>query len=476
MSSLVMATAEAALTDSASLLGEEVPGKLQGRTVVHWSYKLFIASAVIGAVALVAGAIFGALMIPALYSLIAVGAILCATGAYAAIEIKKFGILKSLEESTQALADRVQSLAKKIKDFQQEVNALQELNQKFKEIPEDWKEQIDAGKQEITKKAQELEKAALDISEAQMKLEKFANLTGDIQKATGNLANLVSNFDAKEHAIEGQSTRLKEELNQFNSSNSKLVEQIHQLDVNTDDFDKASQLFTGQIEVIGKLFAQVSGLLTQAQEKITSLTDESFALQRDVAQAQAAVKSVEEMESKYEVMTLKLTTEIDRLKGLERDAHKWRAYKAAGKAKETLQSIEELKVPAPSVKTPMETTPTLPSTSPPTKEPTLPQDILKPNTPTSSKESVTSNTVPTSPKPPKASKEIHKTDTAPTSPKPAKAKKEMHRRDSLYGFHMPHFGHNKHPKSSSNEELKLKDHQHGDENIKNKQSLHEETK
>lgn len=482
MSSLVVTAAKAALTESSPLIGKDEPvGKLEGRSVVHWSYKLYIAGAVVGAIALVAGAVLGALFMPALYSLLAMGVILCATNSYAAVQIKRYSILQSLEETTKALAERVKLLATKIKEFQQEINAFEELNKKFKDIPEDWNEEIQAGKQEITKKAQELEEAARALSEAQKKLDKFAALTAEIQKATGNLSSVVSGFSTKEHDFDGSVAQMKEELNQLNSSSSKLVEQTHVLDVKTDDFEKAGQLFTAQVDTIGKLFAQFNGLFANSDDKIAQLTAESAKLKKDLEQAQAAVTSLEEVEKKYEAMLPRMETEINRLKGLEHDAAKWRAYKAAEKAEKTKKALEELKGTI-SLKAP-ETTSTQTSTNTPvttstqtsTNTPVITSTLPPLSTPVTTSTQTSSDTATTTPV------SLPKAHTLPL-PKAIKQKKEAkkeaktedgskiqddhkahedHHEGLLHNLLPRRHSHHKSPGSASAEESKS----HGDEHI-----------
>lgn len=293
MTSAILSAAEAALAldevvDEASR-GEE--GSLNGRKATHWSYKVFIAGSIIGAIAAVACYILD------MHAISFFGALLALTNGFAAFYVKKFGILKTLENYTGRLAEKVSDL--------KEVNqGLNQVNDGLQEVPDNWRKEIQRGKRDLERKTRKLQELSAKLEAAEKKLQTLAGLTTKIQKKTIELSVAAVKF-SEENKLYGDSVdRLASEVAKVEEYQSELADIILKTDAGTDEYEKLNEQFTRQLEMLDDLFELMKKLYLNAQKRMLDLeaqVDElGEVIPKAVQSAEDAVAVRREMEKLHE--------------------------------------------------------------------------------------------------------------------------------------------------------------------------------
>ncbi len=286
--------------------------------VTHWSYKLFIAGSVVGAVAAVAALIFS------MFPIIACGVLLCLTNAAAAFYVKKFSNLNALEDYNKRLADKVSELRDANKD-------LSKINKRIEEIPGEWREEIENGKKALRKKTEELQLVSDKLKQTEEKLQKLATVSVDIQKKTGELSVEALKFSKDNHLFGERVERLSGEVSQIEEHNQNLVKLILETDKNTDQYEELFKQFQGQVKLLEDLFGLMKELYLNAQERMAGLekqVDELGAVMPDAInssrKAELASLQLSHLQEQYAALTGRLEAALEKLKNynLYKTSHK----------------------------------------------------------------------------------------------------------------------------------------------------------
>lgn len=330
MTGAVLDAAEAALSvhEAVAEGAEEVGGSLKGRSATHWSYKLFIAGTVIGVIAAVASYILG-------FTVITVtGALLAITNGFAAFYVKRFGILKTLEDYTGRLAQKVQDL-KEVND------GLERVNDGLQEIPDDWREAIKRGNREIRQKAKELERMANKLKATEAKLQKLAGVTTDIQKRTGELSAEAVKFSQQNNLFGERVDRLASGVNEVQRHNEDLADLIMRTDANTDEYEALNQQFAQQVEMLDDLFQLMKELYLKAQERMAELESQVDELGLVVPQAVKSAQEAKEVHAQMDELQLQYDEVLKRLETAIHTVKRYQKYKGAYKELQSLKQSEK---------------------------------------------------------------------------------------------------------------------------------------
>lgn len=330
MTSAVLDAADAALSvhEAVTEGSEEVEGTLKGRKATHWSYKLFIAGTIIGVIAAVASYILG-------FTAISVaGTLLAVTNGFAAFYVKRFGILKTLEEYNE-------QLAKKVKDLSAVNQGLEDVNNGLKEIPEDWRAEIERGNREIQRKAKELEKMAAKLKATEEKLQKLAGVTTDIQKKTGQLSAEAVKFSQQNQLFGERVDRLAHGVNEVQRHNEDLAKLIMETDANTDEYETLNQQFSQQVQMLDDLFELMKELYLKAQQRMAELESQVDELGLVVPQAVKSAQEAQEVHKQMDALQAQYTDVLTRLETAIHTVQRYKKYKGAYKELRALKESDK---------------------------------------------------------------------------------------------------------------------------------------
>ena len=330
MTSAVLNAAEAALSieDRVAEGAAGVDGALDERKATHWSYKLFIAGTVIGVIAAVAAYILG------FHAIAVTGTLLAVTNGFAAFYVKRFGILKTLEDHTGRLAQKVQ-------DLKEVNNGLERITDGLQEIPDDWRREIKNGKREIQQKAKELGEMAAKLKATEAKLQKLASVTTDIQKRTGELSAEAVKFSQQNQLFGERVDRLAHGVNEVQKHNDDLASLIMETDANTDEYEELNQQFSQQLEMLDDLFELMKDLYVKAQQRMHDLESQVDELGlvvpkavKSAAEAQQVHRQMEELQVSYDQVIIKLEKTLHTIQ-------RYKKYKIAYKELAELKGSEK---------------------------------------------------------------------------------------------------------------------------------------
>lgn len=318
MTTAVLKAAEAALSmhEAVSDGAEETSGDLNGRSVTHWSYKLFIAGTIIGAIAAVASFILG------LTAIAVIGALLAITNGFAAFYVKRLGTLKTLEGYTERLAEKVQEL-KGVND------GLDDVTDGLQKVPDDWRKEIQKGEEAIGKKAKELEEIAGKLQVAEAKLQKLAGVTKDIQKGTGEMSAEVVKFCQENNLFGERVDRLEKEAKRAEERNENLEELIMRTDANTDEYEALIQQLANQVHMVEDLFALMKELYVKAQDEMAELKSQVTKLDLVVSQAGKSAQKAQEASAQLEKQRKDYENLLKKLNDALEKVERYRKYKKA---------------------------------------------------------------------------------------------------------------------------------------------------
>lgn len=327
MSSAVLNAADAALSLRSDLsdvaAGQE--GDLQGRRVTHWSYYAFIAGSVVGAIVAIAGfALVNSVGFMA-YVVGAAGVLLAVTSGFAALYVKKFGILKTLDDYIRELAKRVQDFSSNILFLKSENQKLKQISKDLQEVPQDWREQIQKGKEAMQDKINELSKVAKKLQDTEAKLQKFAGVADDIQLQTKKLSESALEFSKGNDFLKQSVQKLEKHVTKLNEDNEDMAKQVMLFDAATDEFEAVSKRLGLQVKVFDDLFELMKKMDESAKERMAGLTQE-------VDDLQAAAKKIQEDAQQLDQSTKKYDDIIAQLEGQLVKFQKYAQYKIDYKA------------------------------------------------------------------------------------------------------------------------------------------------
>lgn len=324
MSSVILDLAAKAILPSTS------EGQLEGKSVIHWSYKLFIAGSIVGAIAAVAG------LLLSLIPLIIVGAVLCVTNAAAAIYVKKFSILNTLDDYNKVLAGKVDEL--KIAN-----TSLENINKELQKVPNQWRDEVQKGKKELEEKTEELKKIAERLQATEEKLQNLAKVSTEITKKTEELTSVALEFTKENDLFGERAAKLSNEVDEISQHNIDLVKLIQDTDKNTDQYEILNRQFRDQMKILDELFGLMKDLYLKAQERMQELeiqVDELSIVVPDAVnssiRAEQAAHELAELQNKYSLLMQKLEETVEKLK-------KYNLYKEAYKELQKLKESAEWK-------------------------------------------------------------------------------------------------------------------------------------
>ncbi len=260
MSSAVLSAAEAALEIKSQLkdVADEEKGEIQGRKATHWSYKLFIAGSVVGAIAAVAGFIFS------MHIITFAGILLAVTNGFAAFYVKRFGILKTLENYTERLA-------KKVKDLKGINHDLGEIQEGLDEIPDKWRNEIQKGKREISKKTAEINKLADKLQKTEKKLQQLASIAEKLEQRNGEFSTEVLKLGKESHLLGERVQQVALEVDEVGNHKQSIARLVLETDANTDEFEQLNEQFAKQTKMQEDLYGLMKALFQKAREEVKKL-------------------------------------------------------------------------------------------------------------------------------------------------------------------------------------------------------------
>lgn len=260
MTSAVLSAAEAALDIKSEFKGlaEEEKDQLQGRRAAHWSYKLFIAGTVVGAVAAVAGFIFS------MHIITFTGVLLTVTNGFAAFYVKRFGTLKTLEDYTKRLAEKVNDL-KGVNDD------LEDIQEDLEEIPEKWRNEISRGKREIAKKTAELKKLADQLESTEKKLQKLVNIAETLEKQNDEFSVEVLKLGKESHLLGERVQSVAQEVDEVGGHSQSIARLVLETDANTEEFEQLNERFSKQTKAQEDLYNLMKELFEKARNEVMKL-------------------------------------------------------------------------------------------------------------------------------------------------------------------------------------------------------------
>ena len=343
MASFLINAAEAALHITADIEGNSMgkAGNLKGRSITHWSYKLFIAGAVVGTIAAIAGFILN--MVPIGVS----GLILGVTNGLAAFYIRKFSVIKSLEEVNKDLSDQVDTLSDEIDELDSQISELEKENKRLekiskgiKDIPKDWRKEIVKGKKEIEEKTKEIEKVTQKLLAAEEKIAKLATVTGEMHEQANKITEAAIQFSKQNNFLSDRVGKMESNLGELNQHNDNLVKLIMNVDTQTDEFEDLSQEFGKQVEMLGDLFSLMKEMYEEAKKKMLELEVQVDELEISLPSALKSAEKVEQLTEQYKLMETALEKQLKRLKNhnkYKKGYKEWDHFKKSTEYKEFQQ-------------------------------------------------------------------------------------------------------------------------------------------
>ncbi|ADI37759.1 hypothetical protein [Waddlia chondrophila] len=330
MTSALLSAAEAALALNDAVEEEtgEASGSLNGRVVTHWSYKLFIAGTVVGVVVAVACYAIG------MHAIAIFGAFLAVTNGFAAFYIKKFAVLKTLEDYTG-------KLAKKVNDLKEVNQDLEKVNGGLQQIPSDWRAEIQKGKREIERKTRQLKDVSEKLQATERKLQKLAGITCEIQKRTGELSEAAVKF-SKENQLFGEKVeRLEEGVKKVEKYNVRLADLIMETDVNTDAYEKLNQQFSGQLQMQSDLFGLMKDLYIKAQKRMKDLEAQVDELGVVIPKAVKAAEEAKQVRLEMKQLRQEYEQVVNKLEATVHTVERYQKYKEGYKELKELKKSEK---------------------------------------------------------------------------------------------------------------------------------------
>lgn len=327
--------------------GAAVKGSFQGKKITHWSYKVFIAGAVIGTITAIAGFILN--MLPIGVS----GVVIGATNGLAAFYIRKFSVIKTLEEVNKELTNQVKTLSDEVDELDSQISQLEDENKKLEEvskglaeIPKDWRKEIVKGKQEIAAKTNELEKVAQKLLAAEKKIEKLATVTGEMHTQANKITEAALQFSKENHFFSDHVGKLESQLGELNQHNQNLVSLIVNVDTQTDEFEQLNQEFGKQVVMLGELFALMKEMYEEAKKKMADLEIQVNELEVSLPNALKSAEKVEKLTLQYKQMEQALEQQLKNLKNhskYKQGYKEWTAFKSSPEYQQFQQWIIENK-------------------------------------------------------------------------------------------------------------------------------------
>ena len=329
MSSLALEAAESALSLKSGLPGldSKPAGTLKGRAVTHWSYKLFIAGSVVGAIAALAAFIMGWNAAGFL------GILLCVIGGGAAFYVKRFSVLNTLEDYTRALAEKVKALAEKTLELKQINQDIEDINKEFQKIPKNWREEIKYGERRLAERTVELEKVTKKLQVAEKRLEKLALVTNQLQEETGKLTTAALEFSKENNFFGNRVEKLDGHVKELNQQHEGFQDKITRLDEENDQTEEVMNIYAKQNKVLKDLFKLMKEMYVKAKERMGELESKVGELSIVVPQAVASTDKVEEMARELEGMVKKIEKQEKYKEGYKR----WKTWVKSPDFKEYME-------------------------------------------------------------------------------------------------------------------------------------------
>lgn len=289
MSSLVFDAADLAIHKSYSVFNpdQEVSGTLREKNVTDWSFKIFAFGSLVGAIIAIAAYVMQ------LTPLIIVGGILCFTNAFAAYDMKKFGVLKTLEGYTKVLTQRLEELANSVLSLKSENSDLQKVTMEIKHIPEEWQNAIQEGGQKLANKTRELDNATKKLTIAQSKLETMAYLTEALQAQSQLMSQNLLNYTQQNKILGPEVDKIAQHLSDFQTQNSNLADHITKLDEESEQLEKAEAFYEKQNEFLENLVNLMVKIDTDAKEEVNSLQIEASEIKASMVQSNQVSKDLQ---------------------------------------------------------------------------------------------------------------------------------------------------------------------------------------
>lgn len=302
-------------------------GTQNGRSVTHWTYKLFLGSAVVGAVTGVAAAIL------AMYSVAIAGALLGATNGLAAFYIKRFRTLQSLEDSTS-------QLAKEVDDLKKTNENLEKLNSGLKELSDQLRQELERAQTRLESQSQEMNASVEKLVESERKLQQFAGIAANIQEKTKQLSEEALAFTQHNQIYGERVDQLVGEVDEVQRHHDRLRELISQSDANTDEYEKMNEEFSRQITVLDHLFQLIKRLFTKTRDRMNALEAQVNELGEVVPQAVQGAQDAEEMQTRMEELQRKYQDDLSKLESTLKDSKRYTKYKNSYKLLKKISDLE----------------------------------------------------------------------------------------------------------------------------------------
>lgn len=302
-------------------------GDLQGRSVTHWSFWVFIAGSIVGLIVAVVAIIFG------IYPAVVTSFLLSATNGLAAFYIKRLGVIKDLDQYDKNLKENMGKLKKVDDNIGKTDEDLKKINTDLQSVPTKLQEEIEKGKQEITQKVSEIETLTKKLGDAEGKIANLAAVARDLNHATGDLSQEMLKFGEDNNAFSGQVKEIGTEMNELKENNDKIVKEILTIDADKIIFTKMNEDFAKQIGTFGKMFNLMKDMYKEAHKEMDKLHQEVSTLKTVIPETAQTAEKIQEVEQKYEKVLQQLKIELAGLKNLQ----------AAKKELETLKASQEWK-------------------------------------------------------------------------------------------------------------------------------------
>lgn len=290
---LSLATAEAALgvaTGVESLDRNVVkPGDLQGRVTTHWTFFVFVAGSMIGVVVAVAAAVFQ------MWSLVALGAVMCATNVIGSVYSYTLSSLPALEEAINRLAERVRNLSDIIIELNRVRTELNDIAERASGLASQYKETIDTTNKDLRSKIEEIEKTNKKVTDLEKKFEKFRGIVVDMEKTTSELTKDTVEFGLKSDLLKGKVDHLDASLIDLKNSNISFQDGISKIDKNNDKFEVLAGTLTKQIDIWKSLIIQIKENFLNTKKEIDSLKEKMTKFDKTVSHAKSETDREEEL-------------------------------------------------------------------------------------------------------------------------------------------------------------------------------------
>lgn len=190
----------------------------------HWSYGVMIFAAIAGAVTVVVAGIF--VQIP----LIVAGAALCLVGIIGSINIKKLGILRSLEDYVDQLAERVTQLSNTVKQAREANHELERVNHEIGETLHQ-RERLVAQQQkklqQMSAVCQTLQGVAADLTKGIADVGPYGETLG---KDVDEMLLSIRQYDEINKGIDGESNELADQMRRFDEEDEEFKQENRRLE------------------------------------------------------------------------------------------------------------------------------------------------------------------------------------------------------------------------------------------------------